>query len=148
MTYIEFSQALGGGWYDKINATCQVDGCNNIESIQKGSALRNFQRNGIFKCRTCCFTKEGRKLISKATSYKRSEKTKEQMSESAGKKWQTEWGVKQRKILANKAIQQHASINMDKSKRKVLYISAKNNAIRTCNSSYEYIFCEYYLEKD
>lgn len=150
MNYDAFSDLLGGTWYERVQVECQVAGCNKTETRMKGSALENFKRNGgIFKCRSCSFTKEGRKKISKATSYKRSAKTKKKMSESATKKWETDWGKKQKKVLSRKTSQQHSNTNLDKSKRKVLYISAKNNGeIRVCNSSGEFIACEDILEKD
>lgn len=150
MTYEEFSKLLGGGWHDRVKVTCQVPECNKIEERVKGYALKNLERNnGTFKCRSCSFTKEGRKKISKATSYKRSKETCQKMSESAKKKWETEWGKNQKKVLSRKTAKQHANTNMDKSKRKVLYISSKNNnEIRVCNSSGEFIACEDILEKD
>jgi len=147
MNYEEFSNIMGKGWYDKVDVRCHK--CENIEHLNKGSALVNFKRNGLFLCRKCSFTPEGRKKISKATSYKRSEESKQKMSQSADEKWQTDWGKKQKKRLSKLTSKQHGSNKFDKSKRKILYISAKNDGqVRTCNSSYEYVYCEKFLELD
>lgn len=132
---------------DEITIACGVAGCEKTETLLKSSAYNNIKTNGEFLCRSHCFTEEGRKRISKATSYKRSEKTKKQMADSANKKWESDWGKKQKKKLAKKAALQNASTDMNKSKRKVLYISAKNGGqLRACNSSGEFVACEDFLE--
>ncbi len=134
---------------DKIEIKCEVDGCNNIETQNKDSAVRNIKQNGLFKCRSCCYTAEGRKKISEATSYRRSDETKAKMSKAKLEFYTTPEGERQKKKLSKLTSLQHSRTNMDKSKRKVLYISAKNNGqIRVCNSSGEFVACEDILEKD
>lgn len=133
---------------DEITIPCST--CGSPQHVRKDTAIDNARRHkDIFLCRKCSYTDDGRKRIAKANSYKRSKSTCSKMSLSANEKWQTDWGKRQRKILAKKATQQHSSSNPDKSKRKILYISTKNNGeIKVCNSSYEFIACEYLLEKD
>ncbi len=71
------------------------------------------------------------------------------MSEAAKAKWETDWGVEQKKKLSKLTASKHANTNMDKSKRKILYVSAKNNnEVRVCNSSGEFVLCEDFFEKD
>ncbi len=134
----------------KVTVLCSTADCGREETLNKESAIRNIKsHNDQFVCRSCCYTEEGKQKISEATSYKRSEATRKQMSESANKKWQTDWGKKQKKVLAEKAIEQNRRTNLDKSKRKVLYISAKNEGeVRVCFSSGEFVACEDILEKD
>lgn len=140
---------LGLGWYDRVDVQCQVENCKKIENRMKGSALKNFERNnGTYKCRSHSVTEEGRKKISIATSYKRSPETKKLMSVLKKDYFKTDKGQENRKKLAKKAVKEHSDNRINKSKRKVLYISAKNDAIRVCNSSYEFVACEDFWEKD
>lgn len=136
------------GSRDYIEIQCSK--CNSMRRVQKENAIKNAQRHeDSFLCPKCSYTNEGKARMSKGASYKRSPETKQKMSESAHKKWQTEWGEKQKKRLAKLTAAGHQSAKYDKSKVKVLYISAKNGGeIRTCLSSYEYIYCEDFLEKD
>lgn len=100
MTYEEFSRLLGGGWEDKIIAACQFEGCVRTEHIKKKSALANFKRNGLFKCRQCSFTKEGKEAISRATKYKRTDATRDRMSNAKKQYYETEAGKAYRAKLS------------------------------------------------
>lgn len=141
--------------HQKIEIAC--DKCGKIVKYWKTRAQQKISKYGIFLDKSCAMkhrfelglsldVKE--KLRKGRLGKKHSEETRKLMSNSANKKWQTDWGKQQKKRLSKSATAQNASKNLDKSKRKILYISVKNNDIRVCNSSYEYIFCEDFLEKD
>ena len=134
---------------DEVIVPCSRPGCLNRETIHKDSAARNIRQNdNQFLCRKCSLTDEGRATISRVNSYERSPEVRQRMADSANLKWSSEWGQQQKKRLAQLATKQHRSVKLDKSKRKILFISAKNNnELRACNSSYEYIYCEQ-LEQD
>lgn len=131
----------------RISVQCK---CGKVEIRTKEVVSANQKRNdGIFLCRACSLTDEGRKKISQATSYERSDETKQKMSNSSNRRWNSPEGLEERKVYSKRTAKQHASTNMDKSKRKVLYFSKKNNnAIRVCLSSAEFIACEDFFEKD
>jgi hypothetical protein len=141
----------------KISARCS---CGQERIIYKEKAQENIiKHNGFYTCRSCsmkkshCDNPRGQETKNKQRQgrlgRKHTEISKRKMSDSANEKWKTEWGRKQKKILAKKTAQQNSNVNLDKSKRKILYISAKNNGqIRVCNSSAEFIACEDILEND
>lgn len=141
----------------KIEISC--DRCGTAKNITRCKAESNIKKNGEYVCRSCItkvhhkenprgeITKEKQRQGRLGKSH--TEKAKEQMSTSAKTKWQSDWGMKQRKNLSKLSAMQNSNSNLDKSKRKILYISAKNNnEIRTCLSSGEFIACEDILEKD
>lgn len=147
MNYREFSVLLDGGWYDKVKASCHIEGCTRIEELTKGSALRNFNKNGKFLCRSCSFTDIGKEKIAAATRYKRSDDTKKKMSESANKKWETEWGKEHKKKLSMLAAEQVGKQKPEKFRIKGLYKSCKSEELVVYTSSYELRRC-WMLDKD
>jgi len=157
MNLIELNEKYGHcSVKTKIEVQCN---CGKIKKVSKERVRDNIEHNGEYTCMSCAITKShalnprGKETKEKQRQgrlgKKHNDTTKKQMTESANKKWQTPWGKKQRKIIAKRTAQGHCSNKFDKSKRKILYVSAKNNnEIRTCNSSYEYIYCENFLELD
>lgn len=158
MTEAEFNELYGHlGQKRKVMMVCN---CGRKYLIYKEKAMENLKTHqGIYICRPCCALKEhknnprGESTREKQKlgrlGKKHSEEAKRKMSEQKKKFFQTPEGMKARLFLAEKAVKQHADTNMNKSKRKVLYFSAKNNnEIRVCNSSGEFIACEDFLEKD
>lgn len=142
---------------EKITIKCDV--CGEPNTINKEKAEANIKKHGYYIDRSCAMKKNHasnprdestkQKQREGRLGKKHSNESKEKMSQSANEKWKTDWGIKQKKILAKRTAQSHCSNKFDKSKRKILYKSAKNgDKIRTCNSSYEYVFCEHFLEKD
>lgn len=128
--------------FDIIEIQCENPTCGEIVKLQKNSARLSIKRNGNFWCSSCVIKKS-------RLGQKHSEESKKSMSEWRINFYKTPEGIKQKKKLSKLAAKQHSSTNMDKSKRKVLYISDKNNgAIRVCNSSGEFVACEDFLEKD
>jgi hypothetical protein len=121
---------------DKITIQCNKDGCSKTETLNKDSAIRNIKQNGCFLCRSCCYTEEGLKRISEATSYKRSEETKRKMSESAKLKWLSPEGEALKQRLSIKTSQQQKGGPALKSRRYHYHQSPKAGLIYT-DSSYE-----------
>lgn len=154
----DFDKTYGHlGQKSKILARCI---CGNEKLIHKEKVQENiFNHNGIYTCRSCSMKKshsenprsqetKNKQRIGRL-GKKHTEESKQKMSNSANEKWKTDWGKQQKKILAKKTAQQNSIANLEKSKRKILYISAKNNGqIRVCNSSAEFIACEDFLEID
>jgi len=143
--------------HDKATVTCAD--CGIEFSMQVFKLRRKIRKYDRVLCprhsMTACWSNEqykqstAEKISKKMKGVKKSEEARKQMAKSADKKWQTEEGKALKKHLSKKTAQQHANTNLDKSKRKVLYISAKNGgAIRVCNSSGEFVACEDFLEKD
>lgn len=88
---------------EKITIKCECENCLSPEiehMLDKESALRNINKNGMFKCRSCSYTEEGRAKMSKAASYKRSDESREKMSISANKKWASPEGKELKKKLS------------------------------------------------
>jgi hypothetical protein len=141
---------------NKILINCDL--CGRERNVQREKAAVNVSKYGFYKCRSCSMKashhtnprgdetkqkqREGR------LGKKHSPESKKLMSESKKAHFQTEKGKENRKLLAAKAVMEHGSNKINKSKRKVLYISAKNNDIQVCNSSYEFVACEDFWEKD
>lgn len=141
----------------KIIINCDI--CGSERHVSKEKVEQNIKKHGKYVDRPCAMKiSHALNPVSDDTKIKQrnarlgmklSEETKQKMSESAKTKWETEWGIEQKKRLSKQASELHGRKKIDKSKRKVLYISAKNNnEIRMCSSSYEFIFCEFFLEKD
>lgn len=122
---------------EKVTVKCWNDGCPNQETLNKDSALHNIRTHGLFLCRSCSYTEEGRNKIAEAASYKRSDETKTKMS--AGKKafYQTSRGKEVRKQLSTVAAKQHANTNIETTRRRGLFPSRKNKDFRVYGSSYE-----------
>jgi hypothetical protein len=139
-------------WDDEITIACEKCGKKLKQTKKSAWVSMNRKKNenkGKFLCRSCCYTEDGKTKIAKATSYKRSDKTKKQMSETAIKNWNSKEGEERKRIYSKRTAEQNASTDMNKSKRRVLYQSAKNNGqIRVCLSSGEFIACEDILEVD
>ena len=140
-TYVQF------GSRDIIIIQCH---CGKDVKIYKCKAKENIEKNGQFVCRCCrmavtskdrVYTIAGRKKISEATSYKRSEETKLKMSESAVAKYNTPEGEKLRLHLSRLAAKGHATNKFNKSKRHGLFFSNKNQTLVAYNSSYELRYC-------
>jgi len=141
---------------DKIKINCNV--CGQEKHVIKEVVERNIKKHGMYLDRSCSMKKSHklspRKEITKQKQKegrlgkKHSPETKKLMSEKKKDYFKTDKGKENKKLLAKKAVKEHGSNKINKSKRKVLYISAKNNAIRVCNSSYEFVACEDFWEKD
>lgn len=158
MTEAEFNVLYGDlGQKTKVEMSCN---CGRKKLIYKEKAQENIDtHNGIYICRACSM------ISSHATNPRSSEtrekqrigrvgkqhsgETKKLISDIKNEFYKTDAGKRVRRKLSVATSKQHGSKKFDKSKRKILYISAKNGGdIRVCNSSYEYIVCEDFLEKD
>jgi hypothetical protein len=129
------------GFRDKILISCSVEGCEKQSSTNKDSAVRNIKKHGVFKCRTCCFTEEGRKKISDATSYKRSPETCGKMAEAKKAFYRTDEGKSLRKKLSVMAAENHSQNKYEKSKRRGVFQSKKTGRNLSYDSSYELRLC-------
>ena len=129
------------GFRDKISIFCGVEGCKNHMSTNKDSAVRNIKKHGTFKCRTCCYTKEGKKRISESTSYKRSPETCRKMAEAKIAFYLTEEGKKLKKKLSVMTAENHSVHKYDKSKRRGVFESKKTGRKLSYDSSYELRLC-------
>lgn len=138
---------------DYIKIIC--NNCNKEKTLQKHKAKDNIKKNGQYCCQACrtsqsgdirVYSNEGRKKISEATSYKRSNTVKQKMSESAKKKWKTEWGKKQKIKLSKLASEGHAANKFENSKRAGYYNSTKVGPV-FYGSSYELKLC-HMLDED
>lgn len=129
------------GFRDKISITCGVEGCGNQSSTNKDSAVRNIRKHGIFKCRSCCYTEEGRKKISDVTSYKRSPETCGKMAEAKKAFYETEKGKELKKKLSVMAAENHSQNKYEKSKRRGVFQSKKTGRNLSYDSSYELRLC-------
>jgi hypothetical protein len=142
------------GQKSKVAVTCR---CRNTKTINKEKASENIKKFGEYRCRSCCVKQRQaenppsentkKKQSDVALGRKKSDATKKLMSEKKREFYQTEKGKAHCKKLSKLASKNSNKLN--KSKRKVLYISAKNNGeVRICNSSYEFVACHLFLEKD
>jgi hypothetical protein len=135
------------GFRDKISITCGVEGCGNQSSTNKDSAVRNIRKHGVFKCRSCCYTDEGKKKISAATSHKRSQEACKKMAEAKKAFYETEKGKALKKRLSEIASNGHAVNKYENSKRQGWFKSAKMNKWIFFGSSYELRLC-WMLDQD
>lgn len=141
---------------DKIDIICDI--CGTTNNINKEKAEINIKENGCYVDRSCATTfRHIEQPMSQETKDKIGEKhkgkvvsseTKAKMSAAAKAKWETLRGIELKRILSEKATKQNENDSPEKYKRKVLYKSAKNNSIVICQSSYEFIACEDFLELD
>ena len=129
------------GFRDKISIFCSTEGCENHMSTNKDSAVRNIKKHGTFKCRTCCYTEEGKKRISESTSYKRSPETCRKMAEAKIAFYLTEEGKKLKKKLSVLTAENHSVHKYDKSKRRGVFESKKTGRKLSYDSSYELRLC-------
>jgi hypothetical protein len=134
-TYISFKIR------DRIVVACDKQSCDNKEQVNKDSAIRNIQQNGIFLCRSCCYTPEGRAKIAKATSYKRSEITKKKMSDAKLEFYGTPAGDALKKKLSKLTAAGHGENKFEKTKRKGLFPSSRTGKLMAYESSYELRLC-------
>jgi len=132
---------------DRITIVCGVDGCKGVETLRKDSAALNIKKNGVFKCRTCCYTEEGKKKIGEANSYKRSQKTCQKMAEAKKAFYETEKGKDLKKKLSEIAAAGHAVNKYENSKRQGWFKSAKMDKWIFFGSSYELRLC-WVLDQD
>lgn len=132
---------------DMVTIKCGVEGCDGVETLRKASAALNIKKNGVFKCRTCCFTEEGRKKISKATSYKRSQETCDKMAKAKKAFYDTEKGKELKKKLSVMTAENHSTNKYEKSKRRGVFQSQKTGRNLSYDSSYELRLC-WMLEQD
>lgn len=158
MNFEEAAKLYGHlGQKSKVDAICI--GCNTIKSINKEKLFENIAKYGHYTCRACCtkqrhkdspISKKTREKLRKARLGKQcDEATKRLISEKKKEFYQTPEGEKVKKQISRATSSQHSSKKRDKSKRKVFYISAKNNNdIKVCLSSYEFVACEDFFEKD
>lgn len=141
----------------KITICCDL--CGKPRYINREKARNNIIKHGKYIERSCSMkldhknnprgaeTKE--KQRKGRLGKKHTEATKLFLSKLKLELYQTPHGQKIKNILSDHALVQHASTKLTKSKRKVLYISAKNNGeVRACLSSYEFVYCEDFLETD
>lgn len=126
---------------DKIQILCGVDGCNRFDVQNKDSAIRNIKKNGLFRCRICSYTPEGRKRISEANSYKRSDDTKQKMSDAKKAFFQTPAGIEAKKKLSLLTAKGHSENKYENAKRQGWFPSKLNGRWMFYGSSYELRFC-------
>lgn len=132
---------------ERICVPCGTEGCNTLSYTNKDSALRNIKKNGIFKCRSCCFTEEGKKKMGEASSYKRSPETCQKMAEAKKAFYETEKGKELKKKLSVMTAENHSTHKYEKSKRRGVFQSQKTGRNLSYDSSYELRLC-WMLEQD
>lgn len=125
---------------EKITLKCDVVGCNKLENIKKYSAKNNVKRNGMFKCRSCSYTKEGKEKIGEATSYARSEETKEKMSLAKKAFYQSDAGKKLKYELSKLTATRVSNGELHNYRRDWYYSSKNKKYVYYC-SSYELRLC-------
>lgn len=131
----------------KICVPCSTEECGQLCHTNKDSAVRNIKKHGVFKCRTCCFTEEGRKKISEATSYKRSQETCDKMAAAKKAFYDTEKGKELKKKLSVMTAENHSTNKYEKSKRRGVFESQKTGRQLSYDSSYELRLC-WMLDRD
>jgi hypothetical protein len=142
MNFEEFRAAYeNNSFREKISISCSVDGCENQAITNKDSAARNIKKNGVFKCRTCCYTEEGRKKISVTNSYKRSPETRQKMAEAKKEFYETEKGKELKKKLSIMTAENHSVHKYDKAKRRGVFESQKTGRKLSYDSSCELRLC-------
>jgi len=142
MNIEEFKIKFKKNFYrDKIDINCGVEGCHRLSHVNKDSAFRNIKKYGIFKCRNCCYTVDGKKRISEATSYERSPDTCEKMSKAKKSFYQTERGQELKNKLSLATAENHTVHKFDKFKRKGVFQSKKTGKKLSYDSSYELLLC-------
>ena len=132
---------------ERITIHCGVEGCEGKETLRKDSAALNIKKYGMFKCRSCCFTEEGRKKMGEASSYKRSQETCRKMAKAKKAFYDTEKGKELKKRLSGVASAGHATNKYENSKRQGWFKSAKMNKWIFFGSSYELRLC-WMLDQD
>lgn len=142
MNFEEFRAAYKkNSFREKISISCSIDGCKNQTITNKDSAARNIKKHGVFKCRTCCYTEEGRKKISETNSYKRSPETCQKMAEAKKAFYRTEEGKQLKKKLSIMTAENHSVHKYDKAKRRGVFESQKTGRKLSYDSSYELRLC-------
>jgi len=127
--------------------------CGKENDILKEKALDNIEKHGDYTCASCVqtgkkHTDETKAKISQSKLRKPfSDETKKKMSESRTKMFQTEKGIALRKKLSKYTALQNATVKLDKSKRRGIFHSTKNNKLVVYHSSYELRLC-WLLEHD
>lgn len=148
MNIIEFQEKFSNfGWSDKVIISCCCEGCDKISAINKSSAIRNIKKNGVFKCRSCCFSEDGKKKIGQNSSYSRSEDTRKKMSEAKKSFYNTPRGVEYKMLLSKETAAGHAKNKFENSKRQGWYPSTLNGKPVFYGSSYELKLC-WLLDRD
>jgi hypothetical protein len=132
---------------DKIKIVCSR--CSKDSRVQKHKAAENIKKNDTYVCQHCksiecnplrIYSDEGRKKISDANSYSRSDETKKKMSEARLAFFQTPAGIAQKAMLSALAAKGHAENKFENSKRNGWYESKKVGKVFYA-SSYELLFC-------
>ena len=126
---------------ERICVPCNTEGCSKSSHTNKDSAIRNIMKHGVFKCRACCFTEEGRKKMGQASSYKRSQKTCQKMAEAKKVFYETEEGKELKKKLSIMTAENHHTHKYDKAKRRGVFESKKTSRQLSYDSSYELRLC-------
>ena len=129
---------------EQINIKC--DCCNKTEARKRHSARKNIKRNGMFRCRSCCYTEEGRQRISEATSYTRSDETKQKMSVAKKEFYQSKEGIELKNKLSILTAYKNSNNELHNYRRD-WYPSSKNDKYVYYCSSYELRLC-WLLDKD
>lgn len=132
---------------EKITIKCGTPGCDGVETLRKDSAALNIKKHGLFKCRTCCFTEEGRKKMGEASSYKRSQETCDKMAAAKKAFYRTEKGKELKKKLSVMTAENHSTHKYEKSKRRGVFESQKTGRQLSYDSSYELRLC-WMLDQD
>lgn len=122
---------------DYVVIECDMDECLRRHRLKKLSAANNISRNGCFRCRSCSYTTEGKAKIGEATSYLRSDATKEKMSKARKRFFKTPAGEAHKKILSLSTARGHTQNKYENAKRQGWYPSTKTNQIMFYGSSYE-----------
>jgi hypothetical protein len=132
---------------ERICVPCGAIGCETLSYTNKDSAIRNIKKNGIFKCRSCCFTEEGKKKMGEASSYKRSQETCDKMAAAKKAFYETEKGKELKQKLSEIAAAGHAVNKYENSKRQGWFKSDKMDKWIFFGSSYELRLC-WVLDQD
>lgn len=154
MNETEFESKFGQlAWNAKVLMKCE---CGNERLIRKDKARANVQKNGKYICQSCrtraaastkVFSDTARKKISEATSYPRSEETKQKMSEGRKAFFQTPEGQEAKRKLSILVSQGHAANKFENAKRSGWYKSTLTGKWMFYGSSYELRLC-WMLDQD
>jgi hypothetical protein len=149
MNLVEFYKTFGNtGQKQKIPMTCS---CGRTRVIFREKAEINIKDHGEYVCRACSMTQHhAAHPVEKPTREKQrlgrlgkkhTPEAKEKIRQVKNELYLTEHGKAIKKKLSHLAAKGHSTNKFNKSKRKGLFFSAKNNALRAYNSSYELRLC-------
>lgn len=139
--------------YGNLTSRCKIsivcDRCSNPKSIQKYRAKNSIATIGQYVCQSCRtkeaapfkhFSDAARKRMSEASSYPRSDETKEKMSKAKKDYFKSPEGKALRARLSLLTAQGHARNIYENAKRNGWHESKKAGRV-FFGSSYELLFC-------